>query len=342
MYVVSTIRYSDFPSNDSSLNKGALLLKRFIKFAEEQSFSSVSVADSGEKSICYYIKNDLEEKGYIVDSNVGNSDYKVDLAIKNQNGDSYCLGILIDTSEIAKNISTRDKLYVFESVLNNLKWKIINIYSVEYFKNPVKTINKIIEAIDMSYVKETIEINPNIVKNEGKGFKYNSYPYEFASNLNYTRYDNESGFDYGLKELLARIIVGESPISLETIKNRVREHSNIQSMSSKAKSRIEMALKSIARIEDQNQKFYWKNSNFEIERFRIGGKRDLYDICKEEILCVMKQILEVQGDISKDDLFRLTLEAIACTTSVLNTKALDRLNYVYNWALANKKIITKY
>ena len=46
----------------------------------------------------------------------------------------------------------------------------------------------------------------------------------------------------------------------------------------------------------------------------------------------MTQVLEVQGDINKEDLFRCTLNAFEYGQSVLNKKNTERLDYVYNWA----------
>ena len=63
-----------------------------------------------------------------------------------------------------------------------------------------------------------------------------------------------------------------------------------------------------------------------------------YDIPKEEIACVMKQILKVQLEMSEEDLFRCTLETLEYGQAVLNKKNLDRLTYVYAWAKSNKII----
>ena len=114
-------------------------------------------------------------------------------------------------------------------------------------------------------------------------------------------------------------------------------------MSSKAKARLEMALRSFDSYStiDQTQRFYWSSSMYsskEIKKFRVGGKRDLYDISKEEILCAMLQILEVQGEMSLVDLFRLTLAAFDYGSAVLNTKNQERLQYVYNWAKRSGKL----
>ena len=341
MIVISTIKYTDFDEDNKIKNKGQLLLKQFLKFADENTFRASGGLDSDRGTITAFIKKDLEDKGYVVVPNVGNSEYRVDLAIQNKAGDMYDLGILIDSKELGQDISCRDKLYVQDSVLNALKWKIINIYSLEYFKDKKGTINKIIDAIDEPYVREEFSINAHIEKAQVPAFSYNSTEYKKTKSTTFVNYDNDYGYDGRLKGLLNEIIKTESPVAFETIKARVREYSNIQSMSSKARARLEIALKSMgfAMTADQQQMVYWHpTSAKDMDKFRVNSDRDIYDIPKEEILCAMKQILAVQGQISNEDLFRCTLEAFGYGQAVLSKKNQDRLEYVYNWAKSKGKL----
>ena len=341
MIVISTIRYTDFDEDGKIKNKGQLLLKQFLRFAEESTFRASGGLDSHKGTIISFIKKDLEDRGYMVVSNVGNSEFRVDLAIESKDGDMYDLGILIDSKELGKDISCRDKLYVQESVLNALKWKIINIYSLEYFKDKKGTINKIIDAIDDPYVKEDYHINAKIEKAQVPAFTYNSVDYKKVKSATYVNYDNDYGYDGRLRGLLSDIITAESPVAFETIKARVRDYSNIQSMSSKARNRLEIALKSMgfAMTADHQQMVYWRpGSAMDIDKFRVNSDRDIYDIPKEEILCAMKQILAVQVQLSNEDLFRCTLEAFGYGQAVLSKKNQDRLEYVYNWAKSTGKL----
>lgn len=335
MIVISTIRSTDFDEDSLIKNKGQLVLKNFLKYAEENTFKVCNDFKTDKGELIYFIKKDLEKRGLKVISNVGNSDFKVDLAVVNETKEKYELGILVDSKPLGDKISCRDKLYVQDSVLNSLKWKIINIYSLEYFKDRERTIDKIIEAINLPYVKEKHYIDAHIEKELLIEFCYKTEIYKKTITNTYTSYDNDYGYDFKLEELIKEIIIQESPVSFETIKTRVREHSNIQSMSSKAKSRLESTLNllSFNITHDQTQLFYWnKDANVEMERFRINSDRDLYDIPKEEIICAMKQILEVQGKIKENDLYRCVLEAFGYGQAVLSKKNQDRLEYVYSWA----------
>lgn len=336
MIVISTIKYTDFDEDSMIKNKGQLLLKNFLKYAEENNFkTNYNFSFDNKETIIYFIKKDLESRGLKVVANVGNSDFKVDLAIMDETGKAYELGVLVDSKSLGDKISCRDKLYVQDSMLNSLKWKIINVYSLEYFKNSKRTIDRIIKAMDQPYIKDKHYIDAHIEKEIEQTFSYKKDKYTKVNTNVYTSYDNDYGYDSHLEELLQEIIETESPISFELIKTRVREHSNILSMSSKAKNRLEETLNflSFNITHDQTQLFYWsKDSSVEMEKYRVNGDRDLYDISKEEIICIMKQILEVQGQISQNDLFKCVLEAFEYGQAVLSKKNQERLEYVYNWA----------
>ena len=341
MIVISTIKYTDFDEDTKIKNKGQLLLKRFLKFAEENTFRACGNAEQEKGTISALIKQDLIDRGLNVVSNVGNSDFRVDLAVMNKAGDRYELGILIDSRILGNDISCRDKMYVQKSVLNALKWKIIDIYSVEYFKDKTGTINKIIEAINAPYVKEEHVIKACIEKAPAPKFQYNCSNYNVVRASSRVWYDNDNGFDNRLRGLLTEIISVESPVAFETIKTRVREYSNIQSMSAKAKARLQYALDAYKQYatQDQDQMVYWaSNQNKDMTKFRINSDRDLNDIPKEEVLCAMKQVLAVQGQLSREDLFRFTLDALGYGQAVLSKKNQDRLAWIYGWAKRSNKI----
>ena len=347
MILVSTIKSSDF-EDDAKLgnkNKGALFLKKFIKFSEMQTYSNSDVKDLDKNSIVTFMKNDLIAKGFNTVANVGNSDYKVDLAIKSKENDKYILGILVDTKEIKDNISCRDKMFLQNSFLSNgLKWKVINIYSIEYFKDPVKTIDKIINSIyKCSEEKFSFDIDPHIESKPKEKFSYDTIEYKKTCHLPTLSYSSRYGFSSALRLFISLIIENEGPVSLETIKEYVREKCfNLKKISSLAESYILHELNDHFKnkTEDRNDKgeyiyFYWpENTNKDLKKFRISG-RNINDICKEEIFAAMRQVIIVQEELTIEDLFKATLDAFDYGESVLSGKNRSRLEYVYRWAKTN-------
>ena len=345
MILVSTIKYMDFESDEGlgrNKNNGALYLKRLIMYAENNGYVKKDLSSEASNSIIEFIKNDLEALGYDVATSVGLSSYKVDIAIKSKDNDEYKLGILIDDENIDDLNSIRDTLYLTESFLTNaLEWNIINIYTVEYFKNPKKVINYIISKIGTDCKKVSdYEINPNIVSAPKKEFKYNTVMYQKPERLIPLTYSNEFGFNVSnLRNNLQNIIDIEGPVSYNIIRKYIVEATkSLTKISPKADKYIKFELDYIftEKTIDLDEKgkpieFYWpKGMNYNLSFFRISD-RDINDIPKEEIAAAMKQILKLQGKMSLNDLFKATLEVFKYSDNKLTAKIKSKLNQAYKF-----------
>lgn len=351
MYIISTIRYSD--CNNIKLNSmGAQMLRDFLGFVENKEFNNFNIKTNDSNSLAYFLKEDLTKLGYNVDLNVGNSDYKVDVAIKDKDG-KYTLGILLDNENLNNTVSFRDKTYVEEKVLNSLKWRTINIYSLEYFKDRKKVIEKIEKALKKDYVKEETIITPTLIKKDVEIMKNQYEPKEYikSKRLGRLRYqdqvfcknyygNNSDNIDCFLRNL----VEDEAPISFSLIKKRVRD--NCRDIS-KIGPNIERIIKDslryssgMQREDDQDDIVYYNGSSRVLSYFRVAGERDITEIPKEEILCAFNKILSIQGSISSEDLFRETLIAFEYTTK-LTEKNIRRLNYVLKRAEAKNLLIEK-
>ena len=339
MIVISTIKYSDFEDDTEIRNKGKLYLKKFLDYAENKTYVYNYKNYNSKEELTNCIKKELEKEGYDVVLNVGNSEFKVDLAIRNKNTNCYELGVLIDSKPIGNGISCRDKMFVQNMVLNNLKWKIVSIYSLEYYKDKKGTLEKIKKELGKEYIKYSPKINPHIEKGETQKIEYKDEEYKETIGLKRCNY-SKSGYSKAIYDNLIKIVNEESPVSFNIIKERIKKCCSMKVMSETAKTRLKYAIRECLYdySEDQTQKFYWKkDANKEVTSFRLSGNRDIYDISKEEIACAMKQIIDIQKELSDDDLFRLTLEAFKYKTTSLTYKNKERLLYVKNWMNSKNK-----
>ena len=345
MILVSTIKYDDFESDDAlkrNKNNGAAYLKKLIYYAENSSYIKTNSVKEEDNSIVTFIKNDLEALGYDVDTNVGLSNYKVDVAIKSRDQESYILGVLIDNSDVSDLTSIRDELYLTESFLSNsLNWNLINIYTVDYFKNPKKIIDFIISNLgkDVKKVKN-YDIDPNIIQAPKKEFKYNTVEYTKVSNLIPLAYSQEFGFNpSNLRANLQKIVDAEGPVSYNVIKKYINDATkSLAKIGTKADKFIKDELNNLFLnktfdLDDKGKPidFYWpKDMNYNLSFFRISD-RDIIDIPKEEIAACMKQILKLQGTISLNDLFKATLEVFKYGDAILNNKNKNKLMQAYKF-----------
>lgn len=336
MIVISTIKSSDFEDDERITSLGAKKLKYFLSYAERNTY--VSNYKSGyNDEFAINIAEDLRQMGYEVKTGVGSGRLRVDVAIKRPNSENYELGIIVDNSANMEGLSLRDRLYVNDYMLNNLKWKIINIYSIEYFKNKKAVLARIVDAIDNPYIKKSIELKPEILVKEKKEIKLT--PDEYINiPLFGAKYDKETGF-INLESNLKLLVSAEGPISLNLVKARVRAAYHLKALSPKMSNEIEQALNQFSYTFDQFDKFYWGNQDNYMSNFRLAGGRDIQDVSKEELIACMRQIIRMQGGmVDADDLFHAVLDAFEFESRTLNKRCRERLEYAYSYGLKERLI----
>ena len=90
----------------------------------------------------------LEAMDYKVERGVGDSVFKVDIGVTRKDEDKYCLGILIDGAGVGKNDSAYSREIAQPSVLRGLGWKLLRIWSIDWWEDPDAVIAEIVSAID--------------------------------------------------------------------------------------------------------------------------------------------------------------------------------------------------
>ncbi|MGB3655595.1 MAG: AAA domain-containing protein, partial [Rivularia sp. (in: cyanobacteria)] len=91
----------------------------------------------------------LAEKGYILRTQVGCSDYRIDLGVvnKNRHGE-FLLGIECDGASYHSSPTARDRDRLRQQVLERLGWKIHRIWSTDWFRNKPAQVSFLIEKIE--------------------------------------------------------------------------------------------------------------------------------------------------------------------------------------------------
>ena len=91
----------------------------------------------------------LTEKGYSVTSQVGCSNYKIDLAVRDKNNpNKFLVGIECDGPTYNSCATIRDRDRLRQEVLERLGWKMYRIWSTDWFKNPKEQLEKLTKFID--------------------------------------------------------------------------------------------------------------------------------------------------------------------------------------------------
>lgn len=344
MIVVSTIYASDIDETGKK-NQGAKNLKDFLRFAENsEKFALEENGDSSNKDLAYFIARELKNKGYECDVAVGTSEFKVDLAVRKKDKREYILGILLDEKPLNGNISCRDRFFVEPIILKNLKWKVLRVYTVLFLRYKSKTIKQIIEMIE-KVEKETVEesslyVPPVMSEHHISAKDFSVIPYEklkYEKKQNYSDVVLERGRYYKeMLDYLSKLLETEYPISKDMILEKTKNQFGISRLTQKNAyvilSHIQM-LSPKKTTDFEDAVFYWpKDKECTVLHFR-SSDRDIKDISKEEILCLMNAIIRIYKDVDKDELIRVVAEQMNLTT--ITSKVRRKLEYVLYEAKKN-------
>lgn len=115
-----------------------------------------------ENNLEKYIKDDLIKLGYDVETNLGNTNYKLSLAVYDAKLDRYLLGIECDYSAFKSSDSILERDVYRNKFLESRGWKIMRVWSRDWWLNKNKVISNIVKAINAS--KKELEANAQIKK----------------------------------------------------------------------------------------------------------------------------------------------------------------------------------
>ncbi len=166
--VVSSIDPMDLRGVESTKNPGPKRLKDFLMYAQavsnsdgkqvEQILESLSSTMNKTQQQTKYFDSEFEELvhdrlenlGYTVETQVGYSKYRIDLAIVHPNDPSrYILGIECDGAMFHSAKSVRERDVIRQQFLERRGWVIDRIWSRNWWRNPEKEIARIKERVDL-------------------------------------------------------------------------------------------------------------------------------------------------------------------------------------------------
>ena len=129
---------------------GMRVLKTFLQYAATGNLDvpqeTGAEADSPFEEA---VERALQGIGYDVRRQVGSGGYRVDLAIVDpKQPGRYLLGIECDGATYHRSRSARDRDRLRQQVLENLGWRIHRIWSTDWFMNPRKCLQGVVQALE--------------------------------------------------------------------------------------------------------------------------------------------------------------------------------------------------
>lgn len=351
---------SSILSNDIDIERinteGPKLLKKYIQFAKEGisvlqneiEITDINYFDSPFEESVY---NVLVENGYEVNTQVGCSGYRIDMAVKNPNNkDTFSIGIECDGATYHSSRTARERDRLRQEVLEDMGWKIYRIWSTDWIKNKEKETQKLINIVQESienqnYKKDNSnKIDDNMSKYisiTNKNEMDNMNPYELEIYCEY-QYDYYTKKNMSIEKILQEVINIEYPIHFDEICRRVSMHYLCTTASKKVKENVQYALYKLSGDYICDDDFYmpknFKNrargnigyNNYYLKDFEFNGvkyKTDNYNnkylikkrqakyIYKKELASIMKKIKEKSININKESLFEETAKVLGLRLS---------------------------
>ncbi|CAM3717272.1 DUF3320 domain-containing protein [Mucilaginibacter galii] len=134
---------------------GIRSLKSFLYFAEHGKFESdKEVIEVKHQPFEQVVADSLRNEGYTVREKIGSAGFYIDLTIvDNNNPGRYLLGISCDGKSYASAKSARDRDRLRNAVLEGMGWKLYNVWSTDWFRNPSKELRLLIATIEKAKVE---------------------------------------------------------------------------------------------------------------------------------------------------------------------------------------------
>ena len=149
---------------DTSKNLGPKLLRKYLTYVRAVSKGDVGevraiLADidcsdhqapqyRGLVSIEEQIKERLEKLGYTVDTNLGDKNSRISLAVYDKDSDSYLVGVELDRDAFAASSSCIERDVCKPRFLEARGWSILRVWSRDWWASPTKVIKAITQEAE--------------------------------------------------------------------------------------------------------------------------------------------------------------------------------------------------
>lgn len=319
--LVASIHYTDIDLKRTSA-EGARLLREYLDYAENGGIAlertiTVNPFEQFDSEFELEVCDFLRENGFEVDTQVGCSNFKIDLGIKQPGTSDYVLAVECDgaTYHSSKNARDRDRLR--QQILESMGWSFYRIWSTDWFKNTVVEKERLLEVAKKAVyggnhhvVKNSNETDPKQeevvvqVFEEEVQEKHLEFP-------KYKQFDIFSGQDYtyNFQILVHKILEIEAPLSEEWLLKRVAWMFGREKVTSVVQREYETRMYGCERngIIRRNGFLYLKDHNSFM--LRVPGeydeKREIKYISLEELAAGMLVIIEHNVTVDKAGMFKL-------------------------------------
>lgn len=328
--------YSTLASDQIDLSKvrarGVQDLKRYLEYADRGARAlidqSVPTGREPDSPFEVAVINALRDKGWVIEPQVGCSEYRIDIGIIDPAAPGkYLAGVECDGRMYHSAASARDRDRLRQSVLEGLGWRLIRIWSTDWWLNPRREVERVHQAL--LAIQNTPEAGPASVapaRNEpepepptrddppvperlasvapvyqpatlclGPSEEF----YEFTSNA-------------AIVTQLRDVISAEGPISEPTLFRRVARAWNLERTGSAIVRRLKQLVpRDITKTREGKALFYWPEHidpmtwhGFRGTAADESAPRSISEICLEELANIAVHVVDHGGMTPVEDVCR--------------------------------------
>lgn len=346
--------------------EGVAALKSFLEFAQGREIpvteNTLFSTDSMRSSVADEIARRLREAGYETVRSVGRSEYKIDIGVIDQEDpEKYRLGILLDGIPYRNSRTARDRDISQISVLQGLGWTLHRVWTMDWWDDPDKEINKIIEILTRAPEPdpdpEPPKDNPEETEQEtaqAEETDKTEGATEASSVSEYEQYKTAGlpALDLGgskpsdnralIGDLLSKVIEAEAPVSRSVAVKRIAEATGLQKNTRSLNEQVGICKDQLRlKVTKEGEKeFFWtENSDpqkYDSFRVTVNKEREITDIPKEEIANAVIQVIGDQISLSHQDLIKEGAKALGFMR--LGTKVSEAMENAISYADSSGRI----
>lgn len=311
--VVSSIKGNDIRTENTE-SVGVKLLKSYLDYAENITTPKKVVLETND-GLINSIRNFLEEQGFLVETCVGTSAFKIDIAVLHPLTKEYVVAIMLDgNSYRIGNITDVNRLQ--ELLLNRLGWKFYRLFSTLWINSFQLESTKLLEFINAAFNQDLPkaskeEISSYLVEDRF-GFEDSFAKYKLVS-------DEEIRKLYSEKkpsEIIKYIVSKEEPIHQEFLLKRICFMYGRTKVTNIVRDYF---LKDLSELDLINKDGFLMVHRIINQEFRIGSERNIEHVYPAELADAIYRVVKKSNGISKDGCFKVIIKLLGYTRMSENT-----------------------
>ena len=325
--LVSSIHHTDIDLKRTQ-SEGARLLKEYLDYAENGNIAlertvTVNPFEQFDSEFEMEVCDFLKEQGFTVDTQVGCSNFRIDLGLKRPGTSDYVLAIECDgaTYHSSKNARDRDRLR--QQILEGMGWRFYRIWSTDWFKNNAVEKERLLRAAtDAIQCFEDVQnevcgkkVEESI--DETKAFEQivEEQPFSFPvyREADVYRITRSIG---SFQSVIVEILKIEAPLNEEWLLKRIVWMFGREKVTSIVQRDYETRMYGCSRngIIRRNGFLYLKDHyDYELRVPGNGEKRDIKYIAREELAAGLLTVVEKNVTVDKEGMYRCIAKELGFT-----------------------------